>query len=117
MLEISRLDEEAQIDPDPFRENYPPKGSLPPLENGFVPLAALPTGDVLSIPVEALARNVIVVGRIGGGKSSYLRVFLAALLESHPKPTIIVLEQKPHDVIDRNRSCNSAVGLGSNIAE
>ena len=68
----------------PFHPNPPPAGSLPGLAPGRIPLATLPTGDVLSIGVNALCRNLLIVGPTGGGKSNYLRVLIAAFLESLP---------------------------------
>lgn len=74
----------ALISGDPFYGNPPPAGSLPHVVPGRIPLAALATGDVLSIAVEDLMRNVLVVGPTGSGKTNMLRVLIAAVLESCP---------------------------------
>lgn len=67
---------------DPFWPNYPPPGGLMQPGPGDIPLAALPTGDILSIHISALLRNVLLVGPTGGGKTNALRLLIAALLEN-----------------------------------
>lgn len=65
---------------DPFFANDPPRGVLPPLTNGRIPICTLRTGDVLSIGVDDLSRNTLVVGPTGGGKSSWLAILVASML-------------------------------------
>ena len=71
---------EALQSGDPFHGNAPAVGVLPHLGPGRVPIAALSTGDVLSIGMEDLTRNVLVVGPTGSGKSNFLRVLILAEL-------------------------------------
>jgi len=70
----------AIVSGDPFYGNYPPVVRLPPLVPGRIPLAAVPTGEVLSIGVPNLLKNVLVVGPTGGGKTNWLRLMIGALL-------------------------------------
>jgi len=78
---------------DPFYESYPAKGELPPLTKDRIHIADLPTGDVLSIPPEELKKNLLIVGAIGGGKTSFLRKLLNSSLEAGVG-TIIAFDQK-----------------------
>lgn len=83
------LQAQAIMSGDSFWGNPPPAGSLPRLGPGRVPIAALHTGDILSISVEDVMRNVLVVGPTGGGKSNWLRVLIAAVLECDNDETAI----------------------------
>jgi len=65
---------------DPYWANYPPEGALPELRDGRIPLASLPTGDVLSIPIQGATKNILIVGPTGHGKTNALRIILASLL-------------------------------------
>lgn len=69
---------------DPFYANPPPARTFPPPGPGAVPIACLPTGDVLSIPISALCKNLLVVGATGGGKTNFLKILIAAVLEEMP---------------------------------
>lgn len=69
---------------DPFYPNPPPARSFLPPAPGVIPIAALSTGDVLSIATAALCKNLLVVGPTGGGKTNFLRILIAAVLEEVP---------------------------------
>lgn len=72
----------AMISGDPYHGNYPQVGIIPQLAAGRIPLLTMPTGDVLSTDIPGLTKNVLVVGPTGGGKTNWLRVLIAALLEA-----------------------------------
>ena len=74
----------AVMSGDPFHGAYPPRGQLAPLAPGRVPICTLPTGDVLSMPVDELRRNLVLVGPTGAAKTSLLRLIAASLLETQP---------------------------------
>ncbi len=74
----------AMMSGDPFHGNPPPAGTLPTLEPGRIPIATLLTGDVLSLAVRDVMKNVCVVGPTGGGKTNWLRILIAAVLEGQP---------------------------------
>ena len=58
-----------------FMKNLPPAGVLSSSLEGRLLLMMLPTGDVLSLPIELDGRNgnILVVGPSGKGKSTFLR--------------------------------------------
>jgi len=64
-----------------FHGNYPSPGSLPRVERKQIPLALLPTGDWLSISLEAVKRNVVVCGSTGAGKSNVLKGTIASIVD------------------------------------
>ena len=72
----------AVLSGDPFWPNFPPQGALPAFTPGRIPIAALPTGDVLSIPILDATKNILIVGPTGGGKSYFLRIFIASFMEA-----------------------------------
>ncbi len=82
VFEQVRQDQLAQavVSGNPFHGNAPPVGVLPPLMPGKIPVATLPTGNVLSIDAIALTKNLCVVGPSGSGKTNWLRVLIAAAL-------------------------------------
>lgn len=89
----------ALVGGDPFWANYPPAGLLSPLAPGRVGLAALPTGQVLSIPTAGLDRNLLLVGPTGGGKTSLLRSIIASCLLD-PDVLIIAVCRKSGELVD-----------------
>lgn len=72
-IRIRRL--EFIASPAWFMRNLPPAGVLSSSLEGRILLMMLPTGDVLSLPVELEGRNgnILVVGPSGKGKSTFLR--------------------------------------------
>jgi hypothetical protein len=74
----------AMMSGDPFYGNSPPAGTLPPLAPGRIPIAALSTGEVLSIAVSDVMKNLLIVGPTGGGKTNFIRILIAAVLEAQP---------------------------------
>jgi hypothetical protein len=82
LLELTLRDQAARgiVSGDPFHGNYPPVGKLPLLVPGRIPLVAVPTGEVLSVGVPNVLKNVLVVGPTGGGKTNWLRLMIGALL-------------------------------------
>lgn len=81
---------------DPFATNDPPLGVLAGDRVGRLPLATLATGEVLSVRVEDLRRNLLLVGPTGGGKSNTLRAIIASAC-MHPDTTVLVFTRK-HDL-------------------
>jgi hypothetical protein len=73
---------QAAMSGDAFHGNYPPTVAIPRFGRGRIPLAAFPNQEVLSIPIGDACRNICIVGPTGGGKSNFLRVLIAAILES-----------------------------------
>ena len=71
----------AMLSADPFWPNYPSVGQLPLAQEGRIPIAALPTGDVLSIGIEDVLKNVLIVGPTGGGKTNAIKAIISAILE------------------------------------
>lgn len=65
---------------NPFLGNDPMPGSLPP-PDGRIPLCVLSTGNVFSISLEDLCRNIILAGSTGAGKTSLLRLMLRCMIE------------------------------------
>jgi hypothetical protein len=77
---------------DPFFGNYPFPGELPPMAKGRIPLCALPTRDVFSMPSIALKQNKILVGASGMGKTNCLKGTIRGALESGA--TVIAFDRK-----------------------
>ncbi len=69
---------------DPFWPQYPASHALPELSPGRIPIAALPTGDVLSLGIEDILKNILICGPTGGGKTNSIKAIIAAILESSP---------------------------------
>lgn len=72
---------QAMLAGDLFIGNYPSHGQIPPLLTGRIPFCAMPRGGVLSVSVQDATRNILVVGPTGSGKTSWLRLLVASLLE------------------------------------
>ena len=70
----------AMTSNNPFWGNYPNADDLPPVAPGVLPVCSLPTGSVLSIPIEATVKNILICGPTGGGKTTWLRLMLAFML-------------------------------------
>lgn len=81
---------------DPFAANDPAAGVLPQEKVGRLPLLSLATGEVLSMAVGDLRRNLLLVGPTGGGKSNTLRAIIASA-SMHPNCTVLVFTRK-HDL-------------------
>ena len=84
-LEQSQLGK-AMLSPCPsFHGNPPPAGTLPPFVKGRIPIATLlPSFEVLSIDIADACKNIAVVGPTGGGKTNWLKICIASLLEANP---------------------------------
>jgi hypothetical protein len=95
---VETQESRALISRDPYWPNYPPRGSLPLNGPGRIPLAAMPTGCVLSTPLSSLPCNLLVVGPTGSGKTSLLRAVLAAALLGQ-EVTIVAFDYKG-DLVD-----------------
>jgi len=65
---------------DAFWPSYPPRGELPVLEHGRVPICTLITEEILSLHTQDIPKNVLVVGPTGSGKTNWLRILIASLL-------------------------------------
>ncbi len=89
----------AVISGDPYYGNPPPSGTLPPLEQGRIPIARLLTDDVLSIPIEHLVRNMLLCGPTGSGKTNYLRILLAAVMKS-PSGLVVAFDRKGGELVN-----------------
>lgn len=99
LLEFTLRDQAARAmaSGDPFHGNYPPIGKLPALVPRRVPLAAVPTGEVLSVVAANLLKNMLVVGPTGGGKTNWLRLMMGALLAM---PVTIVAFDRKQELVD-----------------
>ena len=66
---------------DPFLENLPPHGKLPPVQRGRIPLVKLLFGAVLSLVIGLIgtAKNILLNGPTGSGKTNSLKVLLPAV--------------------------------------
>jgi DNA helicase HerA-like ATPase len=83
----------ARAYPDPFLENLPPAGALPPLAKGRIPLGKLVFGQVVSLEIglRGTARNILVCGPTGTGKTNFLRQHLLA---ASGQAIIVVFDRK-----------------------
>lgn len=101
----------ATVADDPFHGSYPPRGVLPQVGPGRVPLASMPKGGVLSIAVDDLTRNLLLVGPVGGGKTTLLRGILLALLEACKERhlTVIAFNPKGDLVLECETLCRAGL--------
>ena len=83
----------AQAFVDAFLENYPPRKKLPPVQPGRIPLVKLQTGGTMSLEVGlgGTARNILLCGPTGSGKTNALKVILTA---ASGKSIIVVFDKK-----------------------
>ncbi len=72
--ELSRDHYAGLLANNPFFENEPLPGTRLSDEAGLIPLVRLSNGSVFSVPLTALARNALVVGSTGSGKTSFTRL-------------------------------------------
>ena len=93
-LEERIAEEEAvqRLNPDPFRVTTPrdPKVLKGEIEIGTIPQ----NGGRYGLLVEALREHVLCIGRPKGGKTTWIRLVLAWILQHEPDVHVLILERK-----------------------
>lgn len=84
--------EKQRRDPDPFRKTAPRDGLIMdgPLKLGTMPHHGFPYG----IHIESLVRHLLVMGIIGGGKTTVIKNLLLQIFQLLDAPNVMILERK-----------------------
>lgn len=90
--QIAKEQKEQQITPDPFRKIAPRESNH---LDGVIRLGTMPHfGFPYGIDVEMVVKHLLILGMIGGGKTTVIKNLLQQILQLNDPPKLMILERK-----------------------